>query len=115
MAPQAQGKRTIEHDEIRAWAQERGGRPAVLADSRADGSGILRIDFGEKEELLEPVSWEEFFRMFEENDFAFIGEISTPEGEHAYGYKFVARGPEDEMDFLDPNAGETSLLDEETL
>jgi hypothetical protein len=34
--------------------------------------GILRIDFGENEEDLEPIEWDEFFRIFDGNRLAFL-------------------------------------------
>src|SRR5690606_8100911 len=53
----AQAKTTTDHDEIRKWAEERGGRPSVV---RTDGEGgILRIDFQEPDENLEEISWED--------------------------------------------------------
>ena len=49
-----QSHRTRDHETIRRWAEQRGGRPAMV-----EGTNILRIDFGEPEEKLKPVSWEE--------------------------------------------------------
>ncbi len=75
----AQAKTTTDHDEIRKWAEARGGRPSIV---RTDGEGgILRIDFQEPDESLEEISWEEFFRIFEERDLAFLyqEEISGQE------------------------------------
>lgn len=65
-----QARTTTDHDEIRRWAEERGGRPSIV---RTDGEGgILRIDFQEPDENLEPISWDEFFRIFEERNLAFL-------------------------------------------
>lgn len=66
----AQAKTTTDHDEIRNWAEERGGRPAIV---RTDGEGgILRIDFQEPDENLDEISWDEFFEIFEERNLAFL-------------------------------------------
>lgn len=66
----AQAKTTTDHDEIRRWAEERGGRPSIV---RTDGEGgILRIDFQEPDENLEEISWEDFFRIFEDRKLAFL-------------------------------------------
>jgi hypothetical protein len=76
---------TTDHDEIRAWVEEHGGRPSMV---RTKGKGgILRIDFGEPEENLEEVEWDEFFQVFDENDLAFLYQ---GEGESRFN-KFVAR------------------------
>ena len=41
-----ESKTTTDHDEIRRWVEERGGRPARVTDTGSDGDpGILRIDF----------------------------------------------------------------------
>jgi hypothetical protein len=49
---------TTNHDEIRKWAEARGGRPTIVADTDDNGrsGGILRIDFkdpdGDRDEGL---------------------------------------------------------------
>jgi hypothetical protein len=70
---------TTDHDEIRRWIEERGGRPSRVKDTGGKGQGkgkggpgILRVDFGEPDDSLEPISWEEFFEAFEDNDLAFL-------------------------------------------
>ena len=66
----SQATTTTDHGEIQNWAEERGGRPAVV---RTHGEGgILRIDFQEPDENLEPISWDEFFRIFDERKLAFL-------------------------------------------
>ena len=46
MARRSQSKSTTDHDEIRQWAETRGGRPAVVKSTRGKGdTGILRIYF----------------------------------------------------------------------
>ena len=59
---------TTDHAQIRNWATSRGGHPAKVSTG-GDG-GILRIDFGEPEETLEQISWDEFFEIFDSNDLA---------------------------------------------
>jgi hypothetical protein len=66
----AQATATTDHDEIRRWVEERGGRPARVA-----GTNILRIDFpdaDDREENLEEISWDEWLRTFDESDVAFL-------------------------------------------
>ncbi|HEX7182723.1 MAG TPA: hypothetical protein VF756_12840 [Thermoanaerobaculia bacterium] len=66
-------KCTTDHEEIRRWAEERGGRPARVAGT--EQAEMLRIDFPgdpDEEETLEPISWEEFFDTFEEGNLVFF-------------------------------------------
>ncbi len=60
-------KITINHDTIKKWAEERGGRPATVKDTGKSGeAGILRLDFEPDDEPnLEVISWEEYFDKFE--------------------------------------------------
>lgn len=70
-----ESRTTTDHDTIRRWAEERGGRPArVRGTGRGEDPGMLRIDlpgYG-AEESLEEISWEEFFHKFEEKRLAFL-------------------------------------------
>jgi hypothetical protein len=72
-------KTTTDHDTIREWAEKRGGRPARVAETAPGRSGaqrgsggLLRIDFAEKDEELEEISWEDFFKTFDRNKLAFL-------------------------------------------
>ena len=80
---------TTDHEVIRKWAEERDGRPSVI---RTKGKGgLLRIDFGEKEEEFEEIEWEEFFKIFDQNKLAFLYQEKTKEGETSRFSKFVER------------------------
>ncbi|MBD8066112.1 hypothetical protein IC608_11580 [Devosia sp. PTR5] len=82
-------EQTTDHDTIRKWAEERDGHPAII---RTGGKGgILRIDFGEPEENLEPVDWDEFFRVFDENKLNFLYQDKTSDGGTSRFNKFVDR------------------------
>ncbi len=64
-------KTTQDHEEIRRWAEERGGKPShVKSTESGDDIGILRIDFPgySGEDSLEEISWDEFFEKFDENN-----------------------------------------------
>ena len=64
---------TTSRETIQRWVEERGGRPARVADTGGEGDpGILRIDFGDPDEGLEEMSWDEWFRAFDENELAFL-------------------------------------------
>jgi hypothetical protein len=87
----SQATTTTDHDEIRRWAEERGGRPSVVRTGRGRG-GILRFDFGEDDEKLEETSWEEFFRVFEDSRLALLHQDTLEGGETSRFFKFVAHG-----------------------
>jgi hypothetical protein len=80
---------TTDHDEIRNWAEARGGHPAMVRTKKE--GGILRIDFGEPEDELEPVSWDEFFKTFDDNKLAFLYQDKTSDGSTSRFNKFVER------------------------
>lgn len=75
-----------DHDEIRRWAEARGGRPAKV-DPGGEG-GVLRFDFGEKEEALTEIGWDEFFRIFDDSDLAVLLQTDTADSRFS---KFVRR------------------------
>jgi hypothetical protein len=90
---------TTDHETIRRWAEERGGKPAAVKSTHAKGArssrdiGILRIDFPgySGKESLEEISWEEFFQKFDESDLALVYEEETAEGERSNFNKLVRR------------------------
>ena len=80
---------TTDHKTIQTWAEARDGRPSVI---RTKGKGgVLRIDFGEKDEELEEVSWDEFFKIFDQNKLAFLYQDKTKDGKTSRFSKFVER------------------------
>ena len=74
-----------DHETIRKWAEAHGGRPAKVATG-GEG-GILRLDFQEQDEHLEPIEWDEFFEIFEANELALL----LPEDKRSRFNKFVSR------------------------
>jgi hypothetical protein len=69
----AESNSTTDHEEIRNWVEARGGRPAtVTATAGGEDAGILRIDFGEPEEGLTEISWDEWFETFDRSALAFL-------------------------------------------
>jgi hypothetical protein len=91
--PMAQAKSTTDHDEIRKWVEERKGRPSRVKGTTAEDEegGILRIDFGEPEESLEEISWDEFFEIFDDRELAFLYQDGKPHGRKSYFCKLVKR------------------------
>lgn len=87
-------KTTTNHDEIRRWAEERGGKPAtVKRTERNNEPGVLRIDFPgySGQDSLEEISWDEFFRKFDEKNLAFLYQDTTSSGEQSRFFKLVSR------------------------
>jgi hypothetical protein len=89
----SQANATINHDEIRKWVEERGGRPARVKRTaeKGDEGGILRIDFGEPEKSLEEISWDDFFEVFDDRKLAFLHQDQKSGSEQSYFFKFVHR------------------------
>jgi hypothetical protein len=87
-------KTTTNHDEIRKWAEARGGKPATVKRTESDGeAGVLRIDFPgySGRDSLEEISWEEFFKKFDEKQLAFLYQDETSSGEQSRFFKLVSR------------------------
>lgn len=84
---------TTNHDEIERWVEERNGQPAIVKGTESGGSALLRIDYPgySGEETLEPISWEEFFRIFDENKLAFLYQEQTADGGLSRFSKLVDR------------------------
>lgn len=81
-------KTTRDHDTIRNWATARGGRPSKVTDGTGEG-GILRFDFGEPEDQLEEIGWDEFFSIFDDRGLEFLYQDMTASGEESRFNKFV--------------------------
>jgi hypothetical protein len=82
---------TTDHDEIRAWVEERGGRPSRVKGRDEGTGGLLRIDFAEKDDNLEEIGWDEFFEAFEDNELAFLHQDKTSSGETSRFNKLISR------------------------
>lgn len=88
---------TTDHDTIRRWAEERGGKPSSVKATGNDGNvrdvGIIRLDFpgysGEGD--LEEITWEEFFEKFDESELALVYQEKTADGETSNFNKLVSR------------------------
>ncbi len=89
-----ESKTTTDHNVIRRWAEERGGKPASVRGTERKGeeAGLLRIDFPgySGENTLEPISWDDFFEKFDESGLAFLYQEQTKEGEPSRFFKFIA-------------------------
>jgi hypothetical protein len=86
-------KRTTDHETIRRWAEERGARPSAVRGTGAghEASG-LRLDFPEyRGSWLEEISWDEFFRRFEDKSLEFLYQDETRLGERSDFFKLINR------------------------
>lgn len=97
--------KTTDHDEIKAWAERHGGNPQLIdyPEAKADTPGI-RINFpGTLDDILlsdshppKDISWEEFFKIFENEKLSFEYDKETDSQEAAVlvnAYRFVDRNP----------------------
>ena len=86
------GRTTTNHETIRKWVEKRRGHPAVVAATEnSRGGGLLRIDFdepgGNDDSRLHRISWDEFFKILDENDLVFLHD---PDSDSRFS-KFVAK------------------------
>ena len=92
----AEAQVTTDHDQIRKWAQSRGGEPAaVKATHRGKDPGIIRLIFPDapnaNDDSLEEISWDEFFRKFDEAGLALLYQDRLASGEKSLFYKLIGR------------------------
>lgn len=92
----AQSKMTTDHETIRAWAEDRGGKPAVVRSThRGNDPGILRLEFpgapNAHDEALEQISWDEWFKKFDAAELALLYEEETSSGQTSNFNKLVSR------------------------
>jgi len=95
-AGETSSKITTNHDQIRRWVEERNGKPTSVKNTSGDGVGILRIDFPgySGEDSLEEISWEDFFKKFDDSGLAFLYQEEKSNGEQSRFNKFVSRDKE---------------------
>jgi hypothetical protein len=85
---------TTDHDQIRQWAEARGGKPAcVRGTGGGDDIGMLRIDFPgfSGGDSLQEITWDEFFEKFDERGLALLYQETTKDGQPSNFNKLVDR------------------------
>jgi hypothetical protein len=90
----ASARPTVDHEEIRRWAEMRDGQPSCVKGTGGKGDvGMLRIDFPgySGADSLEAISWDEWFRQFDENNLALLIQDRTADGELSNFNKLVSR------------------------
>jgi hypothetical protein len=88
-------KVTTDLEEIRQWAEARGGKPvSVIGTSPRNRAGLLRIDFPGYSGAgrFEEVSWEDWYGKFQESNLEFLYQDRTKDGEESRFFKLVCRG-----------------------
>ena len=88
-------KTTSDHDEIRKWAEERGGKPAHVATTGNGADiGIVRLEFpgaaASHDANLAEISWEQFFEKFDQDKLALVYQEETAAGEKSNFNKIVS-------------------------
>ncbi len=75
---------------ISRWAQARGAQPAtgVGKVDIQDGGATIRFDFPGLGRL-KPMSWADWFRVFEQENLVFVFEDQTQEGLPSHTYRLV--------------------------
>ena len=63
---------------------------------KGKGGGLLRIDFQKPDDALEEIGWDEFFKVFDDNDLEFLHQDKTADGKPSRFSKFVAAGSDDD-------------------
>lgn len=92
---------TTDHEEIKQWAMQRIGFPSIVKEPGYAGEkeGELKFDFignGEnKDTHLKVVSWDTFFRSFEEKQLAFTYRDQTAGGVLNKFFTFINRNGTD--------------------
>ena len=85
---------TTDHEEIRRWAEERDAQPACVKGTGGKGdTGMIRLDFPgySGQQSLEPISWDEWFKKFDESNLALVYQETTARGEKSNFNKLIGR------------------------
>ena len=98
-------QRSIDHETIVQWVEERGGHPAhVCRTARRFGDiGVLRIGYPgyDRAEILETLDWDTWFDVFEANGLAVLHHESAEEPSQRN--TLVRRTPGDELADAQPH------------
>ena len=92
----AEAQITTDHDQIRKWAELRGGKPAaVKATHRGKDPGIIRLIFPDapnsNDDSLEEISWDDFFEKFDEAGLALLYQEHLTGGGKSLFSKLIGR------------------------
>ncbi|WP_334170448.1 hypothetical protein [Sinomonas sp.] len=96
--PEREGRSlvTTNHDVIRQWAEARNGSPATVEGTEhGDHLGVLRIDFGAKNDKLRHLDWDEWFKTFDERGLNFIYQEQRSDGSQSNFFQLENPNRED--------------------
>lgn len=96
--PEREGRSlvTTNHDVIRQWAEARNGSPATVEGTEhGDHLGVLRIDFGAKNDKLRHLDWDEWFKTFDERGLNFIHQEQRSDGSQSNFFQLENPNRED--------------------
>jgi hypothetical protein len=82
---------TRSHEVVFDWAGQRSAMPATIPGTwHGDRPGVLRFDFPNwgSHERLEHVSWDEWFRTFDERELVMLFQDQTAEGHPSNFFHF---------------------------
>jgi hypothetical protein len=72
---------------IKAWADERGAKPATSPGDDAANPSVLRFDFPNYDNSLQPVSWEAWCRVFEQRQLVFCVPRNLTSGQQSHFFR----------------------------
>ena len=81
---------TKRHQIVRHWAEERGAVPAAVPGTEQNGGlCVLRFDFPDSaDQNLMHISWEQFFKTFDECDLTFVYQETQKSGQKSFFFRF---------------------------
>jgi ferritin-like metal-binding protein YciE len=88
----SKARATRDHQEIRRWAEERGGAPASVKGTGKRGeAGLLRLDFPgySGERTLQHIPWDQWFQKFDKENLEFLYQDRTKDGRESRFFKLV--------------------------
>lgn len=83
-----------DHTRIKKWADKRGAKPACVRGTGGEADpGMIRLDFSgfSGGDSLREISWDEWFRAFDDNNLALIVQEQTADGNQSNFNKLVSR------------------------
>lgn len=88
---------TRSHEVIQAWAESRGGTPATVSGTEhGDHLGVLRFEFsGSGGENLQRVSWEDWFKTFDDRSLVFLYQEHLSNGNQSNFFRLDSPERED--------------------
>src|ERR1700712_2485161 len=87
---------TTHHDVIREWADARKATPATVPGTEhGDLLGVLRLDFGDDDDRLRHVSWDEGFTTVDERRLNFIYQEERSDGHTSTFFRLESPDRED--------------------